>query len=71
MILELENKSLLIGNPQGLGKSFSMGIVSAINRQFKNVTGTFIQTDASINPGNSGGALIDNEWIFVGDNQFY
>ena len=64
--LRVGEQVIAIGNPQGLGKSFSMGIVSAINRQFKNVNGSFIQTDASINPGNSGGALIDSEGNLIG-----
>ena len=61
---------IAVGNPQGLGQSFSIGIVSAINRQFKNKNGSFIQTDASINPGNSGGALIDERGRLVGITQF-
>ena len=68
--LRVGEQVIAIGNPQGLGKSFSMGIVSAINRQFKNVTGTFIQTDASINPGNSGGALIDKNGYLLGITNF-
>ena len=61
---------IAVGNPQGLGQSFSIGIVSAINRQFKNKNGSFIQTDASINPGNSGGALIDEKGRLVGITNF-
>ncbi len=57
---------IAIGNPQGLGQSFSKGIVSAINRKFKDKKGNFIQTDASINPGNSGGALIDDKGRLLG-----
>tara|TARA_B100000674_G_scaffold320081_1_gene266622 strand:+ start:202 stop:975 length:774 start_codon:yes stop_codon:yes gene_type:complete len=55
-----------IGNPQGLGQSVSMGIISAIGRKFINKEGSFIQTDASINPGNSGGALVDYEGNLLG-----
>ena len=55
-----------IGNPQGLGQSVSMGIISAIGRKFINKEGSFIQTDASINPGNSGGALIDSKGNLLG-----
>ena len=61
---------IAVGNPQGLGQSFSIGIVSAINRQFKNKNGSFIQTDASINPGNAGGALIDERGRLVGITNF-
>ncbi len=55
-----------IGNPQGLGQSVSMGIISAIGRKFINKEGSFIQTDASINPGNSGGALVDSRGNLLG-----
>jgi len=56
---------IAIGNPQGVGQSFSKGIVSAI-RTFSDKKGSFIQTDASINPGSSGGALIDNKGRLIG-----
>ena len=63
---------LAIGNPFGLSKTVTHGIVSAIGRSNLNITGggyeNFIQTDASINPGNSGGALIDNKGRVVGIN---
>jgi len=59
-----------IGDPFGIGKSTSAGIVSALNKnqvginQYEN----FIQTDASINPGNSGGALVDSRGDLIGIN---
>jgi serine protease Do len=63
---------LAIGNPFGLSKTVTHGIVSAIGRSNLNITGggyeNFIQTDASINPGNSGGALIDNRGRVIGIN---
>jgi len=63
---------LAIGNPFGLSKTVTSGIVSAIGRTNLNITDggyeNFIQTDASINPGNSGGALIDNRGHVVGIN---
>lgn len=63
---------LAIGNPFGLSKTVTSGIVSAIGRTNLNITDggyeNFIQTDASINPGNSGGALIDNRGNVVGIN---
>lgn len=61
---------LAIGNPFGLGKTVTQGIVSALGRdsvginQFEN----FIQTDAAINPGNSGGALITANGRLIGIN---
>ena len=64
--IKLGEPVFAIGNPQGLGQSFSKGIVSAINRTFKDKKGNFIQTDASINPGNSGGALIDDKGRLLG-----
>ncbi len=64
--LRIGESVIAIGNPQGLGQSFSMGIVSAINRTFQDKKGNFIQTDASINPGNSGGALVDDKGRLIG-----
>ena len=58
-----------IGNPFGLGKTVTKGIVSAKGRAFGLVDyENFIQTDASINPGNSGGALIDAQGRLIGIN---
>ena len=64
--IKIGESVIAIGNPQGLGQSFSKGIISAINRTFKDKKGYFIQTDASINPGNSGGALIDQKGRLLG-----
>lgn len=51
-----------IGNPAGLNKSLTRGIISGLNR-YANEEGGYelssIQTDAAINPGNSGGGLFD------------
>jgi len=61
---------LAIGNPYGLTKTVTQGIVSATGRgvlgmlTFEN----FIQTDAAINEGNSGGALINTNGELVGIN---
>jgi serine protease DegS/serine protease DegQ len=50
---------LAIGNPFGVGKTVTMGIVSATGRQLRlSAYEDFIQTDAAINFGNSGGALV-------------
>jgi len=60
---------LAIGNPFGIGKTVTMGIVSAIGRQLNLSTyEDFIQTDAAINAGNSGGALINARGELVGIN---
>ncbi len=59
-----------IGDPFGIGKSVTSGIISALNKnnvginQYEN----FIQTDASINPGNSGGALVNSKGELIGIN---
>jgi serine protease Do len=57
-----------IGNPFGLDRTLTYGIVSGVGR--RGVTGNplqeFLQTDASINPGNSGGPLIDVHGHVVG-----
>jgi serine protease DegS len=61
---------MAIGNPFGVGKTVTMGIVSATGRQELGITDfeNFIQTDAAINPGNSGGALINALGEVVGIN---
>jgi len=61
-----------IGNPFGLERTVTTGIVSALQRQIEAPNGfaisDVIQTDASINPGNSGGALLDQEGRVIGVN---
>lgn len=59
-----------IGNPFGLNRSTTMGIVSAIGRDRLGLHGfeQFIQTDAAINPGSSGGALADTRGQLIGIN---
>ena len=60
-----------LGNPEGLGKSVTMGVVSAVDRQpDPKLPMVFIQTDAPINPGNSGGPLVDVDGYVVGINTF-
>lgn len=61
-----------IGNPFGLERTLTQGIVSALDRElptteFREVAGV-IQTDAAINPGNSGGPLLDSAGRLVGVN---
>jgi serine protease Do len=53
-----------IGNPLGLERSVSQGIISTRNRNFNGIT--FIQTTAEINPGNSGGPLFNLRGEVVG-----
>ena len=60
---------LAIGNPYGLSKTVTQGIVSATVRGLGLLTfENFIQTDAAINEGNSGGALINTSGQLVGIN---
>ena len=62
--------ALAIGNPFGLGRTVTMGIISATGRGGFRIESyeDFIQTDAAINPGNSGGALINVRGEPVGIN---
>lgn len=53
-----------IGNPLGLERSVSQGIVSTRNRNFEGLV--YIQTTAQINPGNSGGPLFNSRGEVVG-----
>ncbi len=61
---------LAIGNPYGLSKSVTQGIVSATGRGLLDLVTfeNFIQTDAAINAGNSGGALVNARGELVGIN---
>ncbi len=70
--LKVGRKVLAIGNPFGLDQTLTVGIISALGREIKSVTGRtihdVIQTDAAINPGNSGGPLIDSRGLLIGVN---
>lgn len=70
--LQVGQMMYAIGNPFGLDKTLTMGIVSALDRSLHNDNGTvmegLIQTDAAINPGNSGGPLLDSAGRLVGIN---
>jgi S1-C subfamily serine protease len=64
--------TLAIGNPFGLDRTLTSGIVSALQRQIQAPNGfaidNVIQTDAPINPGNSGGPLLDASGKVIGIN---
>jgi Do/DeqQ family serine protease len=68
--LRLGEVVLAVGNPFGVGKSVTMGIVSAKGRGNMGIEEyeDFIQTDAAINQGNSGGALVNLKGQLVGIN---
>ena len=55
-----------VGNPLGLERSVSQGIISTLNRNFEGLI--YLQTDAAINPGNSGGPLFNLRGEVVGVN---
>src|SRR2546422_2422723 len=62
--------AIAIGNPFGLDRTVTVGIISATARTRVGVTqyDNFIQTDASINPGNSGGPLLNLDGKVIGIN---
>jgi serine protease Do len=69
--VQVGDYALAIGNPFNVGKTVTMGIVSATHRGMGNEIEEyedFIQTDAAINPGNSGGALVNERGDLIGIN---
>src|SRR5580692_11707339 len=68
--IQIGDYALAVGNPFGVGKTVTMGIVSATGRTHMGIEEyeDFIQTDAPINPGNSGGALINDRGELIGIN---
>jgi putative serine protease PepD len=68
--LDVGEAAYAIGNPYGLDRTLTAGVVSALQRQITapngfSITGV-VQTDAAINPGNSGGPLLDADAKVVG-----
>jgi S1-C subfamily serine protease len=70
--LKVGQKVLAIGNPFGLERTLTDGIVSGLGRPVQKDSTTvirdMIQTDASINPGNSGGPLLNTRGEMIGIN---
>ncbi len=70
--LKVGQSVFAIGNPYGLSRTLTSGIISALDRRLptandREVAGV-IQTDAAINPGNSGGPLVDSAGRLIGVN---
>ncbi len=70
--LKVGQRVYAIGNPFGLARTLTTGIVSATERRLPTMRGReipgVIQTDAAINPGNSGGPLLDSAGRLIGVN---
>ncbi len=71
--VEVGDPALAIGNPFGLERTLTTGVISAVARQIPSLQENFtigdvLQTDASINPGNSGGPLLDSRGLVIGVN---
>ena len=68
--LKVGQKVFAIGNPFGLERTLTTGIISSLNRSLPTRAGrtikSIIQTDAAINPGNSGGPLLDSGSLLIG-----
>jgi serine protease Do len=68
-VLEPGQGAIAIGNPFGLERTITTGIISAVNRSPRGFPlEGLIQTDAAINPGNSGGPLLDSRGRVIGIN---
>ena len=71
-LLEVGQGVIAIGNPFGLDRTLTAGIISSLNRSIKRegdaIMRGLIQTDASINVGNSGGPLLDKAGNLIGIN---
>jgi serine protease Do len=67
--LQVGQSAIAIGNPLGLERTVTSGVVSAVNRNPRGISlDGLIQTDAAISPGNSGGPLVDSRGQVIGIN---
>ncbi len=70
--LKVGQRVFAIGNPFGLERTLTTGIISSLNRSLPSRNGraikSIIQIDAAINPGNSGGPLLDSHSRLIGMN---
>jgi S1-C subfamily serine protease len=71
--LQVGQRAIAIGNPFGLERTITTGVISSLGRTLRRDDSDFqiaevIQTDAAINPGNSGGPLLDSQGRVIGVN---
>jgi len=70
--MRVGQRAIAIGNPFGLDRTLTTGVISALGRPLETEDGEFIfnviQTDAAINPGNSGGPLLNSRGEVIGVN---
>jgi putative serine protease PepD len=70
--VDVGDESFAIGNPYGLNRTLTTGVISALQRNIPAPNGFSIdgvlQTDAALNPGNSGGPLLDSSGRVIGVN---